>query len=40
MSMKEEYRLPYLRALNQARKKQERAGEGQLQKKGIADQRS
>lgn len=40
MSMNEEYRLPYLRALNQARKKQGRAGEGQLQKRGIADQRS
>lgn len=40
MSMNEEYRIPYLRAINQARKKQGRAGEGQLQKKVTADLRS
>lgn len=39
-SMNEEYRIPYLRAINQARKKQGRAGEGQLQKKVTADLRS
>ncbi len=40
MSMNEEYRLSYLTAVKKARQKLGRAGEGQLQKRGIADQRS
>ena len=40
MSMNEEYRLPYLRALNQARKKQELAGKGRTHQKVTADLRS
>lgn len=40
MSMNEEYRLLYLTAVKKARQKLGRAGEGQLQKRGIADQRS
>lgn len=40
MSMNEEYRHPYLMALNQARKKQEQAAEGRNHQKVTADLRS